>query len=73
MLFIAEATEPIDRERTLLVAKRARMRGLLVAAALVAESDDARSSVLDVLREAVDMLMIVRERASIEAIVTALR
>ena len=49
------------------------MRGLLVAAALVAENDDARSPVLDVLREAVDMLMIVRERASIEAIVTALR
>lgn len=72
IVFIANDGEPIDRDGTLLAAQRARMRGMLVAGVLVTDRDDDRSAVLDVLREAADSLIVVRERASVEAIVASL-
>ncbi len=73
VLFLADAAEGLDRERTLLVAGRARMRGILVAGALVDDGVGEPSDALAILREATDMLMIVRDRASIDSIVQALR
>ena len=73
VLFLVDAAEELDRDRTLLVAGRARMRGILVAGVLVDDGACKRSAALAILREATDMLMIVRDRASIDSIVRALR
>lgn len=72
VLFILDEDERLNRDETLVLAQRARMRGLLVAGVIVDDEQRDRAQSLATLREATDMLLIVRERASIHSIIAGL-
>jgi hypothetical protein len=74
LVFVVEAAETADQGRMAAIATIARDRGLLVAALVVGEDRTfGRSPLLAALRDAADMVMIVRERDAVAAVVAALR
>lgn len=74
LLFVVEAAEAFDEERIRAVAQLARRGGMLVAAFVLADAEPAGpSALLAVLRAAADSILIVRDSADLQAVVTALR
>jgi hypothetical protein len=74
LVFVVGEGEAVDAARTQAVAAAARDRGFLVAALVVEDEEHAAGSpVLAAVREAADMVVIVREPAAITSIVAALR
>jgi hypothetical protein len=74
LLFVADAGEQSDAERAGLLAEAARERGMLVAAVVVnRERLPGRSPLLAALREAADMVVVVRDPSDVHAVVAALR
>lgn len=74
LVFIAGSAESVDEQRTRAVASAARDRGILVAAIVVdTGAPDAGTRLLAALREAADMVMVVRDPADVRAVVAALR
>ncbi|MFN2461712.1 MAG: hypothetical protein ABR591_13690 [Candidatus Velthaea sp.] len=74
LVFVAHARDTPDAAHTVAVAGVARSRGTLVSAVLVsAEPLVEHSPLLAVLRDAADNVMIVRDAASVPAILRALR
>ena len=73
VVFVADAGGTLDRARTVRIAENARERGTLVAAIVVDSDRRIGSALLETLRDAADMVVIVRERADAEAVIAALR
>lgn len=74
LVFVADASETADGPRTAAIGAAARDRGILVAAIVVDPGHaETRPGLLAVLRDAADMVMIVREAADVHAVVAALR
>ncbi len=73
LVFVADADEVTDEPRTAALAAAARERGMLVAAVVAGGDRAGRSPLLAALRDAADMVMIVREPADVRAVVAALR
>jgi hypothetical protein len=74
LVFVAGEREPIDELRTAQLAEAARSRGILVAAIVVSEDRAlGRSPLLAALRDAAEMVMIVRDPEAVLAVVAALR
>jgi|GEM_PF-3436340 len=73
LVFVADAGEVTDEPRTAALAAAARERGILVAAVVAGGDRAGRSPLLATLRDAADMVMIVREPADVRAVVAALR
>jgi hypothetical protein len=74
LVFVAGAADAIDAERVAALAERARERGMLIAALVVSGSRHIGASpVLGALRDAADMVMLVRDPADVQAVVAALR
>jgi hypothetical protein len=73
LVFVAGAAETADEARTAALAAAARERGMLVAAMVVGHELAGGSPLLEALREAADMVMFVRDRDDVHAIVSALR
>lgn len=73
LVFVADADETADEPRTAALAAAARERGILVAAVLAGGDRAGRSPLLAALRDAADMVMIVREPGDVQAVVAALR
>jgi len=73
LVFVADAGESADA-RTAQLAHAARERGLLVAAIVVTRDRTlGRSALLAALRDAADMVMIVRDPSDVHAVIAALR
>jgi hypothetical protein len=74
LVFVADAGDAVDAPRTAAFAEAARERGILVAA-LVTSADRrrGRSALLAALREAADMVVVVRDRGEVASVVAALR
>ncbi|HWT04538.1 MAG TPA: hypothetical protein VN224_02175 [Xanthomonadales bacterium] len=74
VVFVAGATDAVDERRIAAVADAARERGILVAAVVAIEDRSfGRSPLLAALRDAADMVMLVRDPGDVHAIVAALR
>ncbi|HEX3549156.1 MAG TPA: hypothetical protein VHT53_02205 [Candidatus Elarobacter sp.] len=73
LVFVAAESDAIDVARTAALAESARERGMLVAAIVAAASDARPSPLLAAMRDAADLVMVVREHEDIRAIVAALR
>lgn len=73
LVIIAGANEPVNATRTQAVADAARERGMMVAAMVVEAGIAGGSPMLAVVRDAADMVVIVRDPAALTQIVSALR
>ena len=74
LVFVAEQHETPDESRIAALAEAARTRGILVAALVVAgDPGSGPSALLAMLREAADMVMVLRDAADVQAVVAALR
>ena len=74
LVFVVDAAETADEGRLAAIAATAHDRGILVAALVVGEDRTfGRSALLAALRDAADMVMIVRDRDAVVAVVAALR
>jgi cell division GTPase FtsZ len=74
LVFVAGADEAVDKSLASALAAAARERGVLVAAIVVhRERSAGPSALLGALREAADMVMIVRDPDDVRAVVAALR
>jgi hypothetical protein len=73
LIFAAGPGEHVDEERTKAIAAAAHDRGILVAALLLEELASRGPLELAVVRDAADMVVIVRDRSAIASIVAALR
>ena len=73
LVFVADAADAVDEPGTVALAQAARERGMLVAAVIVGHDRTGRSPLLEVLREAADMVMFVRDPGDVHAVVSALR
>jgi hypothetical protein len=74
LVFVADEHEAPDKARIAALAEAARTRGILVAALIVAgERNPGPSPLLALLREAADMVIVIREAADVQAVVAALR
>ena len=74
LVFIADQHETPDEPRIAALAEAARSRGILVAALVVAaDRTPGPSTLLATLRDAADMVMVIREPADVQAVVAALR
>ncbi|HEX3463072.1 MAG TPA: hypothetical protein VHS78_03330 [Candidatus Elarobacter sp.] len=72
LVFLADSREIADPSATERLASAAHERGLLVAALLVG-TDGGGSELLAAVREAADMVMVVRDRDDARAVIAALR
>ncbi|HEY4439620.1 MAG TPA: hypothetical protein VGN14_04150 [Candidatus Elarobacter sp.] len=74
LLFVAGDDEPVDAERTAMLAGAARNDGILVAALIVTSGRaHGASPLLAVIRDAADTVLVVRDAADARAVVAALR
>lgn len=73
LVFVAGAADTADEPSTAALAQAARERGILVAAIVVGQDGRGRSPLLGALREAADMVMVVRDPDDVHAVVSALR
>jgi hypothetical protein len=74
LVFVADVAEAPDGARIAALADTARSRGILVAALIVGgDRRPGPSPLLATLREAADMVMVVRESGDVQAVVAALR
>ncbi len=74
LVFVADGAETPDGARIAALAEAARSRGILVAAVIVAdERNPGRSPLLATLRDAADMVIVIREPGDVQAVVAALR
>ena len=74
LVFVADGAEAPDEARIAALAASARARGILVAALIVAgERSAGRSPLLAALRDAADMVIVIREPGDVQAVVAALR
>lgn len=73
LVFVADGSEAPDDAPIAALAEAARTRGLLVAALIVGGARSGRSPLLSALRDAADMVMVIREADDIQAVVAALR
>jgi hypothetical protein len=73
LVFVADAGDDPDEARIAAVADAAREHGILLSALVVDRRPAMRSRLLGVLRDAVDMVMIVRDAEDVLAVVAALR
>lgn len=74
LVFVADGDDAPDRRRTLAIAEAARRRGMLVAA-LVAGTEPlgTGAALLTTLRDAADMVVLIRDPRDVLEIVAALR
>jgi len=73
LVFVADVSETPDDARIARLAAEARERGILVAALIVGVERSGPSPLLATLREAADMVMVIREAEDVQAVVAALR
>jgi len=73
LLFVADAGETVDEPRTAALAAAARERGILIAALVVGEGRAGGSPLLAALRDASDMVLMLRNADDVRAVVAALR
>jgi cell division GTPase FtsZ len=73
LVFVAESDEVPDAASTARLAAAAHERGMLVAALLVGPDRGGASALLAVLRDAADMVMLVRDGDDARAVIAALR
>ncbi|HEY0381504.1 MAG TPA: hypothetical protein VGC72_04845 [Candidatus Elarobacter sp.] len=74
VVFVAGATDPANERQIAAVAEAARERGILLAAVVVtANRSSGPSPLLAALRDAADMVMILRDAGDVHAVVAALR
>ena len=74
LIFAAEATESADAERVTAIASVAREDGLLVAAVLAGGTElSGASPLLATLRDAADMVVLVKTRDAVRGVIEALR
>ena len=73
LVFVTDGTETPDGARISALASAARERGILVAALIVERSRTGPSGLLATMRDAADMVMVVRDPADVPAVVAALR
>jgi hypothetical protein len=74
LVFVADGSETPDGTRTAELAEAARTRGILVAALIVGgQRSPERSPLLATLRDAADMVIVIREPSDVQAVVAALR
>ncbi len=76
LVFIAAADDVVDPAATRRIASAARERGILIAGVVTGVPPDdasAPSALLATLRDAADLVMVVREPSDVRAIVAALR
>jgi hypothetical protein len=74
LLYLAAADDPVDADAVASTASLARRRGILVAALIVlGDHPSADPDLLAALRDASEMIMIVREACSVPEILAALR
>lgn len=73
LVFVAEAHEVPDAAATARLADAAHERGMLVAALLVGPDRGGASALLAVLRDAADMVMLLRDGDDARAVIAALR
>jgi hypothetical protein len=74
LVFVADEDETPDAARIAALAEAARTRGILVAALIVAAArSPGRSPLLATLRQAADMVIVIREPNDVQAVVAALR
>jgi cell division GTPase FtsZ len=74
LVLVADGTETAEDGRAKALAGAARERGILIAAIVVSPDGVlGRSPLLAALRDAADMIMIVRDGADVHAVIAALR
>jgi saccharopine dehydrogenase-like NADP-dependent oxidoreductase len=75
VIFVAGTTDTADEPRVAAIAAAARERGILLAAVVVATADGSigSSMLLATLRDAADMVMLLRDPRDVHAIIAALR
>jgi hypothetical protein len=74
LVFVVDADETAQESHTTTLAEAARERGILVAAIIVGRDRVfGRSALLAALRDAADMVMVVRDPDDVRAVVAALR
>jgi cell division GTPase FtsZ len=76
VVFVAGTTDTADKPRVAAIAGAARERGILLAAVVVvvpADGSIGSSALLATLRDAADMVMLLRDPRDVHAIIAALR